>query len=685
MCPTNKWLVIVALFLLWPALIVAQTNLGFNWQWLSPLPQGNTLQGIWVKDASESYAVGRCGTILHYVQNQWKIEASPTNQDLLAVWGYGNVVVAVGHNMILQKKNQGVWKIQYNANNSIIFYSVFGKNENEIYAVGRYGSIYYYDVIADTYNEPDIWKPLFPVMNPFVGFHFYGMHLEGNDFYIVGERYADHIGIFFKFDMGDSRDAFKSDIQNKAKNWIELPAPLRAVYQKGDYVYIVGDNIITKYKENMATRGIPSTYICRDVYVADSKPDVFIVGLHYYLKFRYQPYDWYEMPVDKNGAPENFLLYYYLNNHVFGIDGVGPQHVMAVGSYGNIFLHKETADNINNSWQMMKTVAGNYETYWRSVYHYNGKVFVAGENWVPARTLLGTVAIYDNGKFERATLPPGPRLFRIHGQGNSVYATGELRYALQYNPTDNTWTKLVIPAEVSSIRDLRALWVSKPGKFYTGGDNAILCYENGQWTEMKIASDFFPPLHFETIIETAQGKLFAAGKDGELRGIIFQYNATKKIWERMEIGTLEPIITSGWCNTKTNEIFFVGYSNNLPPDTKGNSYTIRLYPDTNGIYKVDVQVIAETTSGIPFKVGTPLAISGAQSNELCVATNIGAILYRDATGKWYLDRTTLQSTSGDIAHNLLTGAFVVPSTTNTIAKVYIVGQNSFILMGVPKK
>jgi hypothetical protein len=39
---------------------------GEGWQWQNPLPQGNTLNGVWGSSGGNVFAVGSLGTILHY-------------------------------------------------------------------------------------------------------------------------------------------------------------------------------------------------------------------------------------------------------------------------------------------------------------------------------------------------------------------------------------------------------------------------------------------------------------------------------------------------------------------------------------------------------------------------------------------------------------------------------------------
>ncbi|MBI1387150.1 MAG: hypothetical protein GC154_01710 [bacterium] len=53
----------IALFLMVLAPAPAHAD---HWQWQNPLPQGNTLWGVWGSSGNDVFAVGQEGAILHY-------------------------------------------------------------------------------------------------------------------------------------------------------------------------------------------------------------------------------------------------------------------------------------------------------------------------------------------------------------------------------------------------------------------------------------------------------------------------------------------------------------------------------------------------------------------------------------------------------------------------------------------
>ena len=54
------------------------------WQ-VSPSPTSNSLHSVAMVSASDGWAVGGCGTILHYTGSQWAQVNSPTCSDLYSV------------------------------------------------------------------------------------------------------------------------------------------------------------------------------------------------------------------------------------------------------------------------------------------------------------------------------------------------------------------------------------------------------------------------------------------------------------------------------------------------------------------------------------------------------------------------------------------------------------------------
>src|SRR5207237_5473138 len=68
-----------------------------NWCWNNPLPQGNNIARVWGSGASDVWAVGDMGVILHWNGSGWSQVPSGTTKYLRCIWGRSsNDVWAVG-------------------------------------------------------------------------------------------------------------------------------------------------------------------------------------------------------------------------------------------------------------------------------------------------------------------------------------------------------------------------------------------------------------------------------------------------------------------------------------------------------------------------------------------------------------------------------------------------------------
>ena len=79
----------LGLMLLLPALAFAVVSTGDGvWTWQNPLPQGNSVNGAWFRDAQSGWVVGDTGTIIHTADGgaTWTGHSSSTILDLNAIY-----------------------------------------------------------------------------------------------------------------------------------------------------------------------------------------------------------------------------------------------------------------------------------------------------------------------------------------------------------------------------------------------------------------------------------------------------------------------------------------------------------------------------------------------------------------------------------------------------------------------
>src|SRR5215510_2600140 len=121
-----------------------------NWRWRNPLPQGNHLIGVWGSGASDVWAVGYFGTIVHWNGSTWTSALSGTTNYLLGVWGSGaNDVWAVGTSGTVLHWNGSTWTSALSGTPNYLS-GVWGSGASDVWAVGASGTIVHWDGSAWT-------------------------------------------------------------------------------------------------------------------------------------------------------------------------------------------------------------------------------------------------------------------------------------------------------------------------------------------------------------------------------------------------------------------------------------------------------------------------------------------------------------------------------------------------------
>ena len=103
------------------------------------------LFGVWGNSASDVFAVGNSGTILHYNGTTWLSMTSGTTQELRGVWGSsGNDVFAVGYYGTILHYNGTSWSTMSSGGTAHLM-SVWGSSGNDVFAVAQGGTILHYN------------------------------------------------------------------------------------------------------------------------------------------------------------------------------------------------------------------------------------------------------------------------------------------------------------------------------------------------------------------------------------------------------------------------------------------------------------------------------------------------------------------------------------------------------------
>ena len=104
----------------------------------------NDLYAVWGTSATNVFAVGQNGTILHYDGLAWTAMNSSTSEDLYAVWGTSatNVFAAGRHGTILHY-NSVSWESMIGIGYTLS--AIWGISDTNVFAVGQRGIILNYN------------------------------------------------------------------------------------------------------------------------------------------------------------------------------------------------------------------------------------------------------------------------------------------------------------------------------------------------------------------------------------------------------------------------------------------------------------------------------------------------------------------------------------------------------------
>jgi len=291
----------------------------------------NNLRDIWGNSASDIFAVGAEGIILHYNGNPegtWStMDNSITTNTLHGVWGSSSTdVFAVGVDGDILHYNgnpEGTWSAMDNSMRSSTLNGVWGSSSTDVFAVGWDGSIRHYD------DDGSVWDEI--GSNETQAHYFGGVWgSSATDVYVVGGFNDNEI---FHYDGATWVNTFSSEGDELF---------LQAVWgSSASNVFAVGTGGITHHYKGSVwdTMNSGTTNTLKDVW-GSSASNVFAVGvngtiLHY------------------NGNPENTwssAIESGTTKNLLGIWGSSANDVFVVGNGGTIILlHDEVTPSTSTS------------------------------------------------------------------------------------------------------------------------------------------------------------------------------------------------------------------------------------------------------------------------------------------------------------------------------------------------
>jgi hypothetical protein len=123
---------------------------GTSWSKVSNAGTGSLL-GVWAGGASDVFAVGASGLIVHYNGVLASVQVSPTTNDLVGMWGSAsNQVFAVGAQGTIVRYNGSSWSL-VGSNTVSKLYAIFGST-SALYAVGNSGTVLRSNATLDNFQ-----------------------------------------------------------------------------------------------------------------------------------------------------------------------------------------------------------------------------------------------------------------------------------------------------------------------------------------------------------------------------------------------------------------------------------------------------------------------------------------------------------------------------------------------------
>jgi hypothetical protein len=159
--------------------------------WQSPLPQGHTIRALWATSASDQWAVGDQGLILHWDGRSWAGLPSGLSFGLHALWGQSaNDVWAVGENGSVLHYTGTFWQ-RLSTGTDRWLRAIWGTSSHDLWAVGDEGTILHFDGARWTAPGPSISASLYAVWGTAkndvwaVGYGGTAWHFDGTDWQAV--------------------------------------------------------------------------------------------------------------------------------------------------------------------------------------------------------------------------------------------------------------------------------------------------------------------------------------------------------------------------------------------------------------------------------------------------------------------------------------------------------------------
>lgn len=431
-----------------------------EWQWQTPRPQGCTLNAILGFSASDIFAVGDNGAIVHFDGSDWTSMVSSSGRDyrLQSLWGQRNDdLFAVGWFGQIRHYDGVRWTDMESGTYRDLS-SVWGAASDGVFAVGSEGTILHFDGTT--------WKAMNSGTTSYLG-GIWGA--SGDDVYAVG---AD--GLILHYDGHVWTPMATPTTQTLYAVWGASPTDIFAVGNEGSILRLVDGFWKTMDSGTLGSLFEVWGWSSTSVYALET----FNNRIHHFDGSEWNP------------AYEDI-------SEIHAIWGLAENDFYTVGGTGRL-LHSD-----GDTWTPLSS--GNTSSGARS---YLMSVWGTGSDNVFAVGAYGRIYHFDGQAWSRHSTPTTEFLNGVWGSStDDVFAVGG------YN--DDRATILHFDGQVWSKMDpgtgssLDGVWgMASDDVFAVGSNGAIVHYDGTSWTSMTAAT---AAIRFEGVWGARHDDVYAVG------------------------------------------------------------------------------------------------------------------------------------------------------------------------------
>lgn len=482
-----------------------------NWCWLSPLPQGNTMNAAYAASESIVWVVGEGGSALRWNAVAWESVPVPTNLDLSGVHGAGpSAVFAVGQGGFVAHHDGSAWTIrsdlvgdtdlagiwmasdtdgwtvgeggfiarwngmvwqQVQAPTTESLRAVFGLGENDVYAVGERGTVLRFD--------GSDWTSI--VEDP-------ASQLNNTDLNGVWGAASDEMWV-----VGDGDSIFRWD----GTDWFAVAGTssqiLNGIWGRGaNEIYAFGNGgRVRRYNGNRWS--LQTTGTVSALYGASAIGEAtLVVG---------------EDGTSIRNASGNFRPEAERRNRAIqAVWGASPDEAWAVGASGSILQWDGSVWS-----EVERVVTANLVAVTGTA---------ADDIWAVGQA--GTVLHYDGARWRGVVNPANAELLAVWPlSATDVFAVGREGTIIRYDGI--SWSLMDPPADPDSgdplLEDLRGVYGASANEVWAvGGSGVILRFDGTTWSVVPQLDQNGVP--FESFLQgirgTSRNDVYAYGTDGAI-------------------------------------------------------------------------------------------------------------------------------------------------------------------------